>query len=170
MALSSANCTDATVTNYRTAINDSESFLYDENSFQRVLGRELERAKYSKKPFTLMLISLEALSRGRNGAQSCRDVTQSLASSLMQRDALGWYKSGQILGIIFAEQSNPLENTVGAITRRVNTGLAASLCPEDITKLSIALYLFPRKSGRTALHPVIGSGMVPGEPALATAV
>ena len=119
-------------------------FVYDERSFNRMLARERKRTERSKRRFLLVLLSrLEPVVIEQVKDPSTR-IIASLTTSIRDIDILGWYKSGQVLGIIFPE----IDDGAGALAAdsildRVNTNLSANLSPEDRNSIDVSVYLFP---------------------------
>jgi lipopolysaccharide/colanic/teichoic acid biosynthesis glycosyltransferase len=141
---------------------DLPSLEYDEDSFNRILALERKRSERSRRPFMLMLLSLDRVPAGENESSPRRKVVSCLASSKRDIDVLGWYRSGSIVGIIFTEIGKSGDESVtGSITERIRSNLALNLDPDEISGIDVSIYLFPEKLGsegsstRLTLYPDI---------------
>lgn len=117
---------------------------YDEKTFHTTLTLERKRTERSKRPFILMLLSLERIPVDANGSDLYKNIVSCIASSIRDIDVLGWYKAGAILGVIFTEiaESKPAED---CILSRVKTNLAGCLSPLQLTRIEISFHFFPEE-------------------------
>jgi exopolysaccharide biosynthesis polyprenyl glycosylphosphotransferase len=119
---------------------------YDESAFNRILALERKRTERSKRPFMVLLLSLEGLSAGENGDSPRKKVLPGIVSSIRDIDVLGWYKAESILGVIFTEIGNS-ESAVNRILDRVSLSLANSLDVDEIKKIETSVHFFPENQG-----------------------
>ncbi len=132
----------------RAEVDALPSLEYEEEAFNRILALERKRCERSRRPFMLMLLSLDSVPAGGNGNDPRRKILSSLASCKRDIDVLGWYRSGSVIGIIFAEICTSSNGTVSErIMERIRSNLASSLEPGGIGKIDISLHLFPEKLG-----------------------
>ncbi|MHC1725259.1 MAG: sugar transferase [Syntrophobacteraceae bacterium] len=126
----------------KSATDSLTTPTYDEEAFQTTLTLERKRTERSKRPFLLMLLSLERIPAGENGQDLHKDILSCIASSIRDIDVLGWYKTGSILGVIFTEigDSKPAAD---CILDRVKTNLASCVSPRELTRIEISFYFFP---------------------------
>ena len=129
-------------------VDSLPSLEYDEEAFNRILALERKRSERSKRPFMLMLLSLDRVPAAETGSDPRAKILSSLASCKRDIDVLGWYKSGSIVGIIFTEICESCnENVPESITDRIRTNLAANLGPDEVGKIDVSIYHFPEKLG-----------------------
>lgn len=139
------------------------SLEYDEEAFNRILALERKRSERSKRPFMLMLLSLEGITGGENGSEVRAKIFSCLESAKRDIDVLGWYKFDSIAGIIFTEISGLNDGAVSeVIINRIKSTFALNLGADEIKKIVINIYFFPEKSepegwsgGRLTLYPDI---------------
>jgi lipopolysaccharide/colanic/teichoic acid biosynthesis glycosyltransferase len=125
---------------------DLPSLEYDEESFNRILALERKRSERSRRPFMLMLLSLDRVRVGENGNNPRKKIVSCLASSKRDIDILGWYRSESVVGIIFTELGRSSDGSVSeSITERIRSNLASTLEPGEISKIDVSIYLFPEK-------------------------
>lgn len=121
----------------------------DEEAFNRILELERKRSERSKRPFLLMLLSLEGVASDDNGGNLGAKVFSCLAATKRDIDVMGWYRQDSVAGIIFTEISGandwPLYASIG---RRIEANLALRLGPEEIKGSRISFHSFPGNSGR----------------------
>src|ERR1700680_2069781 len=74
-----------------------------EAEFTNQVRLERRRAERSRKPFLLMLLAQKAPEE-RNGRERYIDkVASAVSASIRETDAIGWYESSRIIGVIFTE-------------------------------------------------------------------
>jgi hypothetical protein len=120
------------------------SLEYNEEVFNRILLLERKRSERSKRPFILMLLSLDRVPDGEIGSSLRTKILACLASTKRDIDVLGWYRSGSVAGMIFTEIGKSNEGSVSEnITERIRSNLALNLEPDQIEKIDITIYVFP---------------------------
>ncbi len=120
------------------------SLEYNEEVFNRILALERKRSERSKRPFMLMLLSLEMVPDGEIGRSVRAKILSCLTSSKRDIDVLGWFRSGSVAGIIFTEIGELNEGSVyESITERIRSSLALNLEPDQIEKIDITIHVFP---------------------------
>jgi lipopolysaccharide/colanic/teichoic acid biosynthesis glycosyltransferase len=134
----------------------------DEKTFNRILELERKRSERSKRPFMLMLLSLDRLTGAENVDNIHASIFSCLNSAKRDIDVLGWYKHNSIAGMIFTEILDPQDGSVAeTIVERVKTSLALNLGADEIKKIVIDIYFFPEKlapegsPSRLTLYPDI---------------
>lgn len=132
-----------------------------EPDFRRMLSRERKRSERSRKHLLLMLIDGKELSPSVRGVLLEKTAT-SVCSSIRETDLLGWFESGSILGVIFAELGDtPLNSAVKTIESKVVANLQRTVKGGSLERLFISFYAYPddwcgKKPGRSldvALYP-----------------
>ncbi len=113
-----------------------------ENVFQSMLTLERRRAERSRKPFVLML--LDAMHEEGPAAPLLASAVKVVQTNSRETDAVGWYKNGVILGVIFTEVSTDGKELVTeTLRRKILTGLEREVGPEQSTKIAISFHVFP---------------------------
>ena len=140
----------------------SDPLVYDEKAFNKILVLERKRSERSRKPFMLMLLSLDGLPGNGFGGQSRAKVFSCLASITRDIDVLGWYRQDSVAGIIFTEISSSNDQSVcERIGERIKANLASQLGPEGAKMVRVSFCYLPEKpggqvfSGLLALYPDI---------------
>ncbi len=133
-----------------------------EEAFNRILELERKRSERSKRPFMLMLLSLEGIPGGEEGDSVRAKIFSCLEAAKRDIDVLGWYRYDSIAGIIFTELSGAGDGAISeTIVKRVRSNFAGSLGADEIKKIVINIYFFPEKiepegwSDRLTLYPDI---------------
>jgi lipopolysaccharide/colanic/teichoic acid biosynthesis glycosyltransferase len=113
-----------------------------EEAFHANLTLERRRAERCRKPFVLMLLD----AHHENGtAKSILQVALAgMTSFVRETDALGWYRDGVILGIVFTEVGDHSRDLIAdALRTKVGNRLREQLGPETAAKIVISLHIFP---------------------------
>lgn len=120
----------------------------DDRAFNRSLALERKRSERSKRPFMLMLISVDSIVPGMNGIDPRRKIFSCLRCCKRDTDVMGWYRSGSVVGIIFTDICTSDNGTVCEfIGKRIRSKLASVFDPDDIEKIGISFDIFPEKAG-----------------------
>jgi len=136
-------------------------YVYDERTFNRMLANERKRTERSKRQFILLLLSWAENRAGLNVLETYDRILASLGSSIRDIDVLGWYRSGEVLGIIFPEIDDALSGSAKkSILDRVHTNLDAGLDPLDREDVEISLYQFPLDCTLPELYPDVAALVV----------
>jgi lipopolysaccharide/colanic/teichoic acid biosynthesis glycosyltransferase len=115
-----------------------------EEAFRAILTLERRRAERSRNPFILML--LDAHQENGTAKKILHEAMEVVASSTRETDALGWYKEGAILGVIFTEVGKDNSDLGSEILRaKIRTSLQEQLGSEIAGKIVISVHVFPEK-------------------------
>jgi lipopolysaccharide/colanic/teichoic acid biosynthesis glycosyltransferase len=115
-----------------------------EEAFRTILTLERRRAERSRNPFILML--LDAHQENGTAKKILHKAIEVVASSTRETDALGWYRDGAILGVIFTEVGKDNGDLSSEILRaKMRTSLLEQLGPETAGKIAISVHVFPEK-------------------------
>jgi lipopolysaccharide/colanic/teichoic acid biosynthesis glycosyltransferase len=131
---------------HEAATNHLTPVEFDEKTFNRMLTLERKRTERTKRPFMLLLLSLEGLAADESGNGPRKKVLPCVASAIRDVDVLGWYKEESVLGVIFAEIGNT-GPAVNCILDRVSLCLAGSLDADEVKKIETSVHFFPEKYG-----------------------
>ncbi len=147
--MDSAMKSDSASADHRAEIDSLPPLEYDESSFNRILTLERKRTERSKRPFVLMLLSIDRVPADENGADNSGTIVSCLASSIRDIDVLGWYKAGSVIGVIFTEIGD-CKPALDCILNRVRTNLLDCLDSDIVKRIDISIHYFPEISGRSA--------------------
>jgi exopolysaccharide biosynthesis polyprenyl glycosylphosphotransferase len=68
-----------------------------------------------------------------------------LSSCVRETDVRGWYKNGEVIGIIFAEIPCIDENVKDKIFLKIHKTLSNTLGPEQVRKIEVSFHIFPEE-------------------------
>jgi lipopolysaccharide/colanic/teichoic acid biosynthesis glycosyltransferase len=131
-----------------------------EEAFHTTLTLERRRAERCQKPFVLMLLD----ARHENGTATAilRGALAGLTSLVRETDALGWYRDGAILGVIFTEVGDHNKDLItGALKTKVENRLRQQLGPETAGKIVISFHVFPEHWDRNDSDWMANSTLYP---------
>jgi lipopolysaccharide/colanic/teichoic acid biosynthesis glycosyltransferase len=111
-----------------------------------MISLERKRSERSKKPFLLMLLDLgERLSSERSG-KTLSKIVFALSASTRETDVTGWYKSNNVVGVMFTEISiEDRDAVVNTMISRLSEMLRKSMSVEQYNQLSISFHAFPEE-------------------------
>jgi lipopolysaccharide/colanic/teichoic acid biosynthesis glycosyltransferase len=127
--------------------------FFRETTFRNVLAWEKRRSERSGNSFLLALVHLDGSKGNRRKDQATEAVIQSLCAVVRDTDAVGWYKSREILGVAFTDLKES-ERTVArnSIDRKLKQALQATLPAERAEDIRVTYHIFPESDA------VSGSG------------
>ena len=124
----------------------SESTILAQEQFMRQLCLERKRTERSRRHFVLMLLECQASKK----AEALEKVCRALLHSTRETDIRGWYKEGDVIGVIFAEIGAAEGTSVAnALLSRVTLALSNTLSIEQINEIKISFHVFPEEWGQT---------------------
>ncbi len=131
-----------------TDVLDGVQGLYNEDYFNRMLSLERKRTQRSKKPFLLMLFDITKLTNPHPNLIVINQVGHILEADIRETDVRGWYRRGQIVGVIFTELESACESVRDRIFGKILVGLSRELSPEDLQKIEISFHVFPEEQDK----------------------
>lgn len=145
----------------------SESELFDQKTFLRLLCLERKRTERSGRPFVLMLLEVGQLLKAGKDRKILDKTLLALASSTRDTDTKGWYETNHVVGVIFTEINNATGNAVArALLSRVTAALGSTLAIEDINAIRLSFHIYPEHpgdGGETTSDPYLYPDCWPGE-------
>ncbi|MFW5775039.1 MAG: sugar transferase [Chitinivibrionales bacterium] len=114
--------------------------FYTESYFREMLVMERKRSERSRKPFFLILIEISSLLGVGNNKKLFRKLMESFKACSRETDIKGWYKSGEMLGIIFTEADGA---TRDSMLNKVSNHLTNTLGAQKFKQVTITCYCFP---------------------------
>ena len=122
--------------------------IFAEEEFHRVIFRERRRTERSHNPFLLMLLDMGDEPIGQNGESSMSKILAVLSSATRETDAVGWYRKGLIVGVMFTEiDAEEKAHILNTMLSRVSFALQDRLSFEQFNQLSISFHWFPEEWG-----------------------
>ena len=124
-----------------------------QSEFRRALCQERKRSERSRKSFILMLVQRKAPARNAE-LMSLERVVKPLGTLIRETDTLGWFASGDALGVIFSELGDAdLRVAVKSIESKTLAALHSALTALQIEALQISILSYPRswKDGEVTL-------------------
>lgn len=160
MKTSSMNKFDDIAASYTDLTVDQKQGFYAMESFQKILYLERKRRERSLKPMLLMLVDIvRTLEEEREPVVV--KIVRVLASLTRETDIKGWYKEGQIIGVLFTEL-NLFDDK--EMLKKIKGGLERDLQPDLMQKLELSIHVFPQSqengqcdlADNHALYPDVG--------------
>src|ERR1700730_18877557 len=104
--------------------------LLSEEQFRRMLCRERKRSERSRKHLLLMLIDSKGMKHRKGDAALMSKIAGVLNDTIRETDLAGWFETGAVLGVIFAELGGAdVSAAVKIIESKVTTGLQEAFTP-----------------------------------------
>lgn len=131
----------------------SDSPVLDEESFTRMLCLERKRTERSGRPFVLMLLEAGPLLKAGASDHVLEKVLVALSHAIRETDIKGWYRTGEMIGVIFTEIDRAQGRAVaGALLSRISAALAGTLGIDEINEIRLSFHIFPEE------HSANGNG------------
>ncbi len=119
-----------------------------EQVFLPMLAQERKRSERSGKSFILLLLKGNDAYLGDHGNEVVARVSRVIRTATRETDVLGWYESGEVLGVIFTELGDLADHSIEAILTRVTTSLSEDLDREDLDRISITCHVYPDQAAK----------------------
>lgn len=130
----------------RHSLSQPRGDVLAEDVFRRIFCWERKRAERSDKCFLLMLVHVKKAHQSSKNERILSEIVSALSSATRETDIAGWYREGDILGVIFTELgSGNWEAKQNLACSKVITSLRARLSPEQIDRIRITSHFFPEK-------------------------
>src|SRR5581483_9415488 len=124
----------------------SDSPILDEESFTRMLCLERKRTERSGRPFVLVLLQAEPLLKAGCSDQTLERVLLALSHAIRETDIKGWYRTGEMIGVIFTEIDRAQGRAVAnALLSRVSAALSSTLGIDEINEVRLSFHIFPEE-------------------------
>lgn len=120
--------------------------VFREDAFRQILALERKRSERSLKPLLLLLIDVSCLSVEPDGSRDTETLLREVAGQIREIDLCGWYREGQLVGVLFAEI--PIDAVAEArdvISTKIMEHLATVFLPEVCSRITLNFHLFPEK-------------------------
>ncbi|MBN2038255.1 MAG: sugar transferase [Chitinispirillaceae bacterium] len=116
------------------------ALFLNEKEFQSMLAIERKRAERSAKHFLLVLVDLQASLKKHSADTSLETIHSALSASCRQIDIKGWYRQGQIVGIIYTECS---EGGRTVICEKLLNNLTDTFPHTEIAQWKVSCIVYP---------------------------
>ena len=128
----------------RNSLNRDCREVLAENMFRRILCWERKRTERSGKPFLLMLMNAGRSLQANTDQRALTRILSALSGSTRETDIAGWYREGEVLGVIFTELSGAERNALQSlILTKVRNALQGSLGVDCVDQISISFHFYP---------------------------
>lgn len=135
----------------RHSLNRPRGDVLAEDVFRRILCWERKRAERSDRCFLLMLAHVKKAHQASKSQRTLSEIVSALASATRETDIAGWYREGEILGVIFTELgSGNWEAKQNFARNKVIRSLRSKLSPEQVDRIHITFHFFPEKWGKAS--------------------
>jgi lipopolysaccharide/colanic/teichoic acid biosynthesis glycosyltransferase len=112
--------------------------------FTRILFLERKRSERSGRSFVLLLLNLGNLSKASERGGTRTKVVEAVSRSARDTDFKGWYKDGEIIGVIFTELGDAeRKDAVRTLSGKVTNALYDLLSVEEMNEIRISFHVFP---------------------------
>jgi lipopolysaccharide/colanic/teichoic acid biosynthesis glycosyltransferase len=128
---------------------DQKQGFYATESFQKILYLERKRRERSLKPMLLMLVAIARTLEEERDPVVVK-IARVLASLTRETDIKGWYREGQIIGVLFTEL-NMFDDR--EMLKKIKGGLERDLHPDLMQKLVLSTHVFPQGQEKGQCDP-----------------
>jgi len=127
-------------------VSGGDRSIVDEESFHRMISLERKRTERSKRLFLLMLLNIEGILVDDKNGRILDKILSAFSSSIREIDAIGWHKSGALIGIMFTEiPPDARKSIVSTMVTRVSGVLYSNLTFDQFNQISISHHVFPEE-------------------------
>ena len=127
-------------------VSGGDRSIVDEESFHRMISLERKRTERSKRLFLLMLLNIEGMLIADKNRRILGKIVSAFSSSIRETDAIGWHKSGAVVGIMFTEiPPDARKSIVSTMVTRVSGVLYSNLTFDQFNQISISHHVFPEE-------------------------
>jgi exopolysaccharide biosynthesis polyprenyl glycosylphosphotransferase len=133
-----------------------------EDVFRRVFCWERKRAERSGRCFLLMLVRVKSILQANQSARALSEIVSALSSSTREADLAGWYRAGEMLGVIFTEFREGDRKAMESLTSaKVTESLRSRLSPEQLEMIHISFHFFPETVDKSGLSQPADAELYP---------
>src|SRR6266403_411844 len=133
-----------------------------EDVFRRIFCWERKRAERSGRCFLLMLVRVESILRANQSERALSEIISALSSSTREADLAGWYRAGEMLGVIFTEFREGDRKAMESLTSaKVTKSLRSTLSPEQLEMIHISFHFFPETVDKSGLSQPADAELYP---------
>jgi exopolysaccharide biosynthesis polyprenyl glycosylphosphotransferase len=146
---------------------DEEFDCYGEEYFNEFLTFERKRSERSKRPFVVLTLDFTGITDMTSRRESIKWAVKTLSTITRETDIKGWYRSPEVLGVIFTE-INSLETET--LQKYIFKDLQASLAKEQLDfirtslLIRISVHRFPDDGSPNIPHGLADKTFYPDSP------
>jgi lipopolysaccharide/colanic/teichoic acid biosynthesis glycosyltransferase len=127
-----------------SSFSAGDRIALEEKVFKRMIAVERKRTERSQAPFVLMLMEMNGHHESRWIGEALKSILNALLASCRDTDLVGWYKDGQIIGVLFTGlEIKSRSSILTAILNRVSAALQDELTFEQFSQVGITFHVFP---------------------------
>ena len=119
---------------------DESVGCYQESYFHEMLALERKRSERSGKPFLVMTLGLAGPRDDENKRFFAVRAMETLSSETRETDIKGWYRNGEVLGVIFTEMAHIDPHL---LEEKVRWKLQGTKLGRQVGAVAIAFYQYP---------------------------
>lgn len=139
--------------------------ILNEEGFRRRIAVERKRTERSREPFLLMLLESSDQQSQPKHLAVLEKMILAVAPTTRETDAIGWYRDGSVIGVLFTGLSDEEKLTSRTIIlNRVTTRLREQLPDSQVAQITITFHFFPDDWGADGLdssgNPVLYPDLV----------
>ena len=160
--MSNSRCLSKLALRLRISSNRRRHEVLAEDVFRRIFCWERKRAERSGRCFLLMLVRVESILRANQSERALSEIISALSSSTREADLAGWYRAGEMLGVIFTEFREGDRKAMESLTSaKVNKSLRSTLSPEQLEMIHISFHFFPETVDKSGLSQPADAELYP---------
>src|SRR5579864_1989911 len=115
--------------------------ILSEKSFHKMISSERRRTERSHKPFLVMLLDMGDETPDSNHGNGLGRIVNVLSLATRETDAVGWYKNGLVVGVMFTEvDAEEKKHILNTMLARVSSTLQDNLSFEQFNQISISFH------------------------------
>ena len=160
--MSNSRCLSKLALRLRISSNRRRHEVLAEDVFRRIFCWERKRAERSGRCFLLMLVRVESILRANQSERALSEIISALSSSTREADLAGWYRAGEMLGVIFTEFREGDRKAMESLTSaKVTKSLRSTLSPEQLEMIHISFHFFPETVDKSGLSQPADAELYP---------
>lgn len=130
---------------YRSGrLSDQVCDVLSEAEFRKMLALERKRVERTQVPFLLMLAECIDCASQHREHETLAMVGSSLRRSSRETDVIGWYRKGEMLGMLFTGLAlDGSDSVVSMLSGRVRSMLERELTPNECRHVRLVFHRFP---------------------------
>lgn len=146
----------------RISSNRRRHEVLAEDVFRRIFCWERKRAERSGRCFLLMLVHVKNILQANQGERALSEIVSALSSSTREADLAGWYRAGEMLGVIFTEFREGDRKAIESLTSaKVTESLRSRLSPEQLEMIHISFHFFPETVDKSGISQPADAELYP---------
>jgi exopolysaccharide biosynthesis polyprenyl glycosylphosphotransferase len=109
-----------------------------------------------------MLVHVKNILQANQGERALSEIVSALSSSTREADLAGWYRAGEMLGVVFTEFREGDRKAMESLTSaKVTESLRSRLRPEQLEMIHISFHFFPETVDKSGLSQPADAELYP---------